>query len=104
MADHPIPFDSDSGRRIVEITVTWLVSDILVLFPGAGSILESYFRAGCAEHPGCHDCPGRYLDSVEDAAWLSGAEERLEELIAELNESYRQWLDGEPFCGTSGTA
>ena len=38
------------------------------------------------------------------AGWLAGAEYRLEEMVAELNESYRQWLEGEPFCGTSGSA
>lgn len=104
MAEHPIPFDRESGRRIVEITPDWLVADVLTLFPGAPSILERYFRAGCPEHPGCADCPGRTIDSVEEAAWLTGAEDHLEEMIAELNESYRQWLSGEPFCGFAGRA
>jgi hypothetical protein len=104
MADHPIPYDSESGRRIVEITPNWLVGDVLRLFPGAASILDRHFMAGCPEHPGCTGCPGRFIDSVEEAAWLSGAEDHLEELLAELNESYRQWLAGEAFWGVAGSA
>lgn len=104
MADHPIPFDSDAGRRSVEITPNWLVGDVLNLFPGASDILDRYFQEGCPEHPGCAACPGRFVDTIEEAAWLSGAEERLEELLAELNEAYRQWMDGETFWGVAGHA
>jgi hypothetical protein len=31
MAEHPIPYDSDSGRRMVEITPNWLNGDVLNL-------------------------------------------------------------------------
>jgi len=104
MADHPIPFDSESGRRLIEITPAWLVSEVLNLFPGGAAILTRFFAAGCSENPDCGTCPGRFIDSLEEAAWLSGAEDHLEEMVAELNESYRQWLDGEPFWGTAGSA
>ena len=104
MPDHPIPFDPESGRRTVEISPGWLVADVLGLFPGAAAIFDRYFQAGCPEHPGCAGCPGRFVDTVEEAAWLSGAEDHLEELLAELNEAYRQWQDGEAFWGVAGTA
>jgi hypothetical protein len=104
MADHPVPFDADTGRRQAEISPTWLVGDVLNLFPGARAIIDRYFQSGCPEHPGCDGCPGRFIDSMEEAAWLSGAEDRLEELLAELNEAYRQWMDGESFWGVSGRA
>lgn len=104
MAEHPIPFDPSMGRRAVEITPMWPVGDVQELFPGAAAILDQYFKAGCPEHPGCQDCPGRNVDSIEEAAWLSGAEDRLEELVAELNEAYRQWMEGEAFWGVSGKA
>ena len=104
MVDHPIPFDPVAGHRYAEITPNWLVGDILNLFPGAAAILDRHFLAGCPEHPGCSGCPGRFVDSLEEAAWLSGAEEHLEYLLAELNEAYRQWVDGETFWGVAGRA
>jgi hypothetical protein len=104
MAEHPIPFDPETGRRVIEVTPAWLIGDAQDLFPGAAAILDDYFRAGCPEHPGCNGCPGRNVDSIEEASWLSGAEDRLEELVAELNEAYRQWLEGEAFWGVSGKA
>jgi hypothetical protein len=104
MAEHPIPFDSLSGRRVIEITPASLVGDVLRLFPGAAIILDRHFMAGCPEHPGCTGCPGRFIDTVEEAAWLSGAEDHIEELVAELNEAYRQWMEGESFWGVAGKA
>jgi hypothetical protein len=103
MAEHPIPFDPDAGRRVVEITPDWLLTDVLNLFPGAASVIDRYFGR-CPEHPGCRTCPGRAVESIDEAAWLSGAEDHIEELVAELNECYRQWLDGEPFWGTTGSS
>jgi hypothetical protein len=104
MAEHPLPFDPETGRRVIEVTPAWLMNDIMNLFPGAWSIIGRYFEAGCPENPACRGCPGRFLETIDEAAWLSGAEDHLEEMVAELNESYRQWQDGEPFCGTAGTS